>query len=656
MSETERSASAPGVPDSLADTLAREHPPAAGESLSRRTLSPAAREVAATLEARDKDAGAAGGAVPPILPRPLPKLSLVGEEDPDTPAEFALRGTLGEGGMGRVDLAVQLVFGRDVALKRVRPDRRCLPAITALSHEAAVIGMLDHPNIVPAHAFGQTRTGDPVLVLKRVEGVPWSTLIHDDAHPAWEGRDRDRLGFHLEVLRQVCNAVESAHRRGVIHRDIKPENVMVGALGEVYLLDWGIAVLLAEPRSAEIAGTPSYMAPELLRGSVEATPRTDVYLLGATLHEVLTRTPRHVGDGLSAVLAQAQRSLPVAYEAAIEGELATICNRATAREPEDRFPSALAVREAIDEFLRHRGSLDLCREGEERLTELSVALADCGRDAAEIEVASARVRKIAAEADFAFRQARKGWPESAGARAGRRTLLETMADFELSQRNAPGARALLQELEEERPDLSARLVKLERERTAEAEARARLALLGYEGSFAISASQRAFVLGVMYALVGTVALSLGLLGLTLTAFGLFLVFGCSMAVMVGLWAARPRTLLATQANRRLQATVMVGLVTGVLVAAIGWRTGATADQVFLTYYVLLVFSTIIVAIWSEPAVLLFLLIAAPPIVMSLFWPGHGYYTLAATCLVGFFVAIARARWRREQALVHRPTR
>ncbi|MEZ4302964.1 MAG: serine/threonine-protein kinase [Polyangiaceae bacterium] len=650
MSDKERPGSARGNADSLAETLAREHAPGGGELLPGQTISPSVRDVGTTLDARSHEAGASAP-VPASLARRLPKLSLDGEEEAGAPADFAVRGTLGEGGMGRVDLAVQLVFGREVALKRVRPDRRCLPAITALWHEAAVVGSLDHPNIVPVHAFGQTRTGDPVLVLKRVEGVPWSTLIHDDAHPAWEGRDRDRLGFHLDVLKQVCNAVESAHRRGVIHRDIKPENVMVGGLGEVYLLDWGIAVRVDEPRSPEIAGTPLYMAPEMLHGSALVTPRTDVYLLGATLHEVLTRSPRHTGDGLSAVLAQVEQSAPVAYEPAIEGELAAICNRATSRAPEDRFPSALAVREAIDEHLRHRGSLELCREGEERLAELHVALAEREVDGADTELASARARRIAAEADFAFRQARKGWPENAGARAGRRKLLEKMADFELSMRNAPGARALLEELAEERPELMERLLKLERERAAEAEARARLVQLGYEGSFAISASHRAVILGGMYALLGAVALTLGLLGLTLTAFGLLLVFACSLAVMLGLWAARPRTLLATQANRRLQATVMVGLVTGVVLGAIGWLTGATADQVFLAYYVLLVFSTIIVAIWSEPAVLLFLLIAAPPIVMSLWWPGHGYFTLAATCLMGFFVAIARARWRRTRPRV-----
>ncbi len=651
------------LPDSLAETIARDLAPYAGElPAPGATLSPRGRDVAATLavaatQGAESDADTTRTHYPRGAPgRPLPTVVLAGEGDPDVHADFAVEGLLGEGGMGRVDLAVQLVFGRNVALKRVRPDRRCAPAFEALSHEAAVSGTLDHPNIVPAYAFGQTPSGDPVLVLKRVEGVPWSTLIHNDSHPAWEGRADDRLGFHLEVMRQVCNAIESAHRRGVLHRDIKPDNVMVGSLGEVYVLDWGIAVLLSEERSSELAGTASYMAPEMLLGSATVTPRTDVYLLGATLHEVLTRTHRHAGANIWEVLHQVYESKPVVYDATIPRELSAICQRATGKDPEARFPSALAMREAIDVFLHHRGSLELCAEGERRLGELHEALAACealGKvdevDGGDIELASARVRKVAAEADFAFRQALKGWPDSEEAAAGRRRTLERMAEFELSQHNAPGARALLAELDLSRTDLADRLAKLELERAAEAEARRRLAHLRYQASLATSAPQRAIILGAMYGLLGATSLALGLLGFTLTPFGLLVVFAVALVAMLALLALRGRTLLATQANRRLQATVMVGLVTGVAVSVTGWRTGVSTDVVLAVYYVLFVFSTFMLAIWSERAALLFIPIAIPPIAMSLLWPGHGYYALAATCAVGIPVALARALWRREVA-------
>src|SRR5262249_35011988 len=151
--------------------------------------------------------------------------------------------------------------------------------------------------------------------MKHVEGVSWRDLLRDGAHPAWAkvgAPGEDRLVSHLQILMQVCNAVEFAHRRGLIHRDIKPANVMVGEFGEVYLLDWGIAArtgILAEASShlgesgaeptPRMLGTPAYMAPEMLSRKVgPIDERTDVYLLGATLHEVLTGRPRHVGSTL----------------------------------------------------------------------------------------------------------------------------------------------------------------------------------------------------------------------------------------------------------------------------------------------------------------------------------------------------------------------
>src|SRR5207248_5943633 len=107
--------------------------------------------------------------------------------------------------------------------------------------------------------------------------------------PVWRDRGSapgDRLGAHLEILMQVCNAAHFAHSRGIVHRDIKPQNVFIGRYGEVYLGDWGLAVRV-EPRSQTraLCGTPAYMAPEMVVGG-EVDARTDVYLLGATLHQI----------------------------------------------------------------------------------------------------------------------------------------------------------------------------------------------------------------------------------------------------------------------------------------------------------------------------------------------------------------------------------
>src|SRR5204863_2462534 len=138
-------------------------------------------------------------------------------------------GRLGEGGMGTVDRALQRSLGREVAIKRVRDRRAGDGAVRALLAEARVAGSLEHPNVVPIHALGRDAGGDPALVMKRVEGVSWSALIHDPAHPRWSDLPRDRLRWHLETLMQVCNAIELAHSRGIIHRDLKPNNVMIGS-------------------------------------------------------------------------------------------------------------------------------------------------------------------------------------------------------------------------------------------------------------------------------------------------------------------------------------------------------------------------------------------------------------------------------------------
>ena len=121
----------------------------------------------------------------------------------------------------------------------------------------------------------------------------------------------------LNVLRQVCNGLEYAHSKGVIHRDIKPENIMVGSFGEVYILDWGIAVsnfdLLSFPM--HLLGRQSYIAPEMLSGNPrDVDARTDVYLLGTTLHHILTGEVRHTGDSIRAVLEAAKVSAPYRYD------------------------------------------------------------------------------------------------------------------------------------------------------------------------------------------------------------------------------------------------------------------------------------------------------------------------------------------------------
>ncbi|MFT7625987.1 MAG: serine/threonine protein kinase, partial [Myxococcota bacterium] len=247
-------------------------------------------------------------------------------------AALRVGATIGSGGMGLVRSAVQVPLDREVAVKSLRPDVQRTLGAAELVREARVTGRLEHPNIVPIHALAADEDHQPLLVMKRIDGVPWTDYLASKP-----------LDFHLDVLLDVCNALSFAHSRGVIHRDLKPENVMNGAFGEVYLLDWGLAVS-TDPELADrmqlarditrLAGTPQYMAPEMAAANAsQIGEQTDVYLLGSVLHECVTGTYRHDGNDLRATLLQSWMSEPKTYDETVPRELGGICNRAAARDP-----------------------------------------------------------------------------------------------------------------------------------------------------------------------------------------------------------------------------------------------------------------------------------------------------------------------------------
>ncbi|MEI8257370.1 MAG: serine/threonine-protein kinase, partial [Deltaproteobacteria bacterium] len=474
---------------------------------------------------------------------------------------------------------------------------------------------------------------------------------------AWQTRGQDRLGWHLGVLRQVCNAVESAHRRGIVHRDLKPENVMVGDLGEVYVLDWGIAVILSEARSAELAGTPAYMAPEMLAGSADVTPRTDVYLLGAMLHEVLTGKSRHPGDEVWAVLASAFESEPHAYDEKVPPELAAICNRATACDPSERYAGALDLSDAIGEYLQHRGSLDLTAAAERVSEQLRAAIdvsaspagtsGQANGDAGPVagELSRTRVRSLGAEADFAFRQALAAWSGNLVAEAGRQRCLEMMIAFEIDQRNAPGAEALLAELRTDQPSLKARIAALRAEISDEAQAKARLALRDYEGDLSVSSQERVVGLIASFGGIGAVLLVLGLLGVTLSHAGFVAFNGVATVLSVVTVYVRRKTLLATEANRRVAARNSLLYAWGVLIGTVGWLSGATVDATLATYGFCVIVSIGSHAIETRGAALYMVVPMLITIVLCSFWPGHAMFALASALLLSALAAIPRALGR-----------
>jgi hypothetical protein len=486
----------------------------------------------------------------------LPHLTIGPMADAESGAtrpDLALTGLLGQGGMGRVELARQHSLGRDVAVKTVRPDRVTDAAVTSLLKEARFTGSLEHPNIIPVHALGRDDAGLPLLVMKRVQGVAWHDLLRNPNHPYWRSVRGDPLVRHLEILMQVCNAVHFAHTRGVVHRDLKPENVMVGEFGEVYVLDWGLAVdLRAEDRvrSGELAGTPAYMAPEMLYGETQVTPRTDVFLLGAILHEVLTGRPRHEGATLREVFHSVAGVRPYPYGPSVPQELAALANRATSADPDERLPDAMAFREAIVDVLAHRGSIELAEEASQRLDTLRALLAGPADEERRQEI-----HKLATECLFGLRQALRIWGGNQRAQAGLESCLVALIEYELDRQNLGAAEALLNELSVPMPALLARLEALRERRRAEERASAELARLAHEHDPGVSARQRVMALGLValagigiatYVTLGRHAPDRATTPAELVTFG-----GIILAVTLVAGILGRRALLATRLNRHV---------------------------------------------------------------------------------------------------------
>jgi eukaryotic-like serine/threonine-protein kinase len=486
-------------------------------------------------------------------------------------AQFRVVGMLGEGGMGVVKLARQEALERDVALKSLRQEIDDERAVSALIREARVTGALEHPSIVPVYALGKGDDQRPLIVMKRIEGRSWADRLNA-ADPSRRLSD-ETLRQNLGILRQVALAVSFAHQKGVLHRDIKPDNVMIGSFGEVYLVDWGIAVSLREdgvrglPLARDVCdveGTPPYLAPEMAVGSgSDLDERSDVYLLGATLHEILTGQPPHGGATLLQMLQAAFLSAPQDYWPETPRALVAICHRAMARFAADRYPSAQAFVEAIDHYLETRAAMSLSDEAERRLGEL---VAVCAReDLSEAE--HDRVHTLFTEVRFGFQHALKTAPDYAPARTGLQRALEAMIRFELGRGAADAANAFLRELPDPNPELAkevagdlaeargaaARLSQLERDRDlsiGERERRKLTAALGVAWGVAYLGSGVASLVGALTVDLRLVATVIDLV----------------MAVCVMLGRVIFPTLGVTEVNRNLIRTSAANFAT---LAAVG---------------------------------------------------------------------------------------
>lgn len=312
----------------------------------------------------------------PAVPSTLDEAGLPASAD----HRYRLGELLGRGGMGEVHLAVDQRVGRDVALKVLieTSDGTAAPR-SRFIREARLQSKLEHPGVVPIYDLGVDGLGRHFFVMKRVAGLTLEEVVGRLAagDPSFKGRfPLPRL---LAAFLQVCLTVEYAHSRGVVHRDLKLSNIMLGAFGEVYLLDWGVAKALGDPELArdplsgrhvptaetsvdDVLGTLGYMPPEQIEDSASVDARADVYALGAILFALVTQQRLHVGADRAALAkstldgVEARPSVRAPH-VEVAPELDAICSRATAVHKEDRFPSARALHDAVQEILEGERSL-----------------------------------------------------------------------------------------------------------------------------------------------------------------------------------------------------------------------------------------------------------------------------------------------------------
>jgi serine/threonine protein kinase len=279
------------------------------------------------------------------------------EQAPDTP-RYEIGALIGEGGMGRVYAAYDREMEREVAIKVLRPDAPSDGERERIKREARILASLEHPGIVPVHDVGVLPDGRLFYVMKHVRGERFDEFARAE-------RSRTEL---LRALVQVCDAVAFAHAAGVIHRDLKPQNVMLGAFGEVLVLDWGVAKAQRASRdvpgtsfSVTAAGTPGYMAPEQMQGV--ADERADIHGLGGILFFVLTRRHPPVSGETASQWTGEER---------VPAPLRAICERARASDPAARYQS---VTEMAQDVLNYLDALPVAAHSEgvlERLRRVAI--------------------------------------------------------------------------------------------------------------------------------------------------------------------------------------------------------------------------------------------------------------------------------------------
>lgn len=333
---------------------------------------------------------------------------------PQGRGHYSLAGEIARGGMGVILRGRDTDLGREVAIKVMHADlSKQSGVVQRFIEEAQISGQLQHPGIVPVYELGLMADERPYFTMKLIRGRTFADILLEREETT---SDRRRM---LDIFTSICQTIAYAHSRGVIHRDLKPANVMVGAFGEVQVVDWGLAKVLgsahaANPRAPEsettpsnepvrvgarethsiigsVMGTPAYMPPEQARGETDALDeRCDVFALGAILCEVLTGDPPYGGNHLKMLHQASNALLQQAFDdldrCDADRDLVELCKQCLSARREDRpgDASILVLRlrayfESLDERIR-RAQIEAAEARvkateEQRARKLTIALA-----------------------------------------------------------------------------------------------------------------------------------------------------------------------------------------------------------------------------------------------------------------------------------------
>ena len=306
----------------------------------------------------------------------------IGADERTVEGRYVIGQELGRGGMGIVQLVKDLDIGRHVAMKTLNPnDPDAESLVQPLISEAQTTGQLQHPNIIPVYELGATSAGEVFYTMKAVSGMTLKDVLRRLRQSDVAEYTERRM---LNIFGQICLALHYAHNSGVVHRDLKPDNVLLGAYGEVLVMDWGIAYVMGREsflsQPGLVVGTPHYMAPEQARGEIHLVDaRTDIFALGVILYEILTlETPitttdtDQALDQVRALVTPKRPEKSAVTDRPAPPVLADICVTAMSPDPEERYPNARMLYDMIEAYLE--GSAENERRNRMAMQELAIGI------------------------------------------------------------------------------------------------------------------------------------------------------------------------------------------------------------------------------------------------------------------------------------------